>query len=113
MPSCQYDTYHYEVNKRNGGTFANYPHKTYRPLTDNEMSKYLNAVQKIGIDQLVQDNTSWFLEADIDKKNWIEEAVSFLNACKEKNIPAYLERSRSGNGRHVWIFFDKPSPSVR
>ena len=51
--------------------------------------------------------------ADFDKQNWKEEAVSFLNACKEKDIPAYLERSRSGNGGHVWIFFDKPYPSVR
>lgn len=51
--------------------------------------------------------------ADFDKQNWKEETVSFLNACKEKNIPAYLERSCSGNGGHVWIFFEKPYPSVR
>ena len=113
MPSCQYDPYHYQVHKRNGGTFANYPHKTYLPLIDNEIQKNLNGVQQIGIYPLFKDNTSWFLVADFDKQNWKEEAVSFLNACKEKDIPAYLERSRSGNGGHVWIFFDKPYPSVR
>ena len=64
-------------------------------------------------ERLFKDNTSCFLVADFDKQNWKEEAVSFLNACKEKDIPAYLERSRSGNGGHVWIFFDKPYPSVR
>src|SRR5690606_17927660 len=59
------------------------------------------------------DNTTWFLAADFDKQNWKEEAVAFLNACKEKNIPVYLERSRSGNGGHVWIFFNKPYQAIR
>src|SRR5690606_27850643 len=113
MPAYQFDPYHYRIHKMSGGTFANYPHKTYLPLTDNEIQKHLNGAQQIGIYPLLQDNTSWFLVADFDKQNWQEEAVNFLNACKEKNIPAYLERSRSGNGGHVWIFFDKPYPAVR
>lgn len=113
MPAYQYDPYHYRVHKMNGGTFTNYPHKTYLPLTDNEIQKHLNGVQQIGAYPLLQDNTSWLLVADFDKQNWKEEAVTFLNACKKNNIPAYLERSRSGNGGHVWIFFDKPYPAIR
>ena len=105
MPTYHYDLYHYRTHKMNGGTFANYPHKTYLPLTDNEIHKHLNGVQQIGVYPLQQDNTSWFLVADFDKQNWKDEAVKFLNSCKDKNIPAYLERSRSGNGGHVWIFF--------
>jgi superfamily II DNA or RNA helicase len=113
MPAYQYDPYHYRAHKMNGGTFANYPHKTYLTLTNNEIQKHLNGVQQIGAYPLMQDNTSWFLVADFDKQNWKEEAVTFLNACKKNNIPAYLERSRSGNGGHVWIFFDKPYPAIR
>jgi len=113
MPAFQYDLYHYRVHKMNGGTFANYPHKTYLPLTDAEIQKHLGGIQQIGVYPLLQDNTSWFLVADFDKKNWEEEAVNFLNACKEKNIPAYLERSRSGNGGHVWVFFNKPYSAIR
>ncbi|RRQ46307.1 DEAD/DEAH box helicase [Chryseobacterium sp. SC28] len=113
MPAYQYDPYHYRVHKMNGGTFTNYPHKTYLPLTENEIQKHLNGVQQIGAYPLLQDNTSWFLVADFDKQNWKEEAVYFLNACREKHIPAYLERSRSGNGGHVWIFFEKPYPAIR
>lgn len=113
MPAYQYDPYHYRAHKMNGGTFANYPHKTYLPLTNNEIQKHLNGVQQIGAYPLMQDNTSWFLVADFDKQNWKKEAVTFLNACKKNNIPAYLERSRSGNGGHVWIFFDKPYPAIR
>lgn len=113
MPAYQYDIYHYRVHKLNGGTFQNYPHKTYLPFSEYEINKHLNGIQQIGIYPLLQDNTSHFLVADFDKHNWKEEAVSFLNTCKEKGIPAYLERSRSGNGGHVWIFFDKPYPAIK
>lgn len=113
MPAYQYDIYHYRVHKLNGGTFQNYPHKTYLPFSEYEINKHLNGIQQIGIYPLLQDNTSHFLVADFDKQNWKEEAVSFLNTCKEKGIPAYLERSSSGNGGHVWIFFDKPYPAIK
>ncbi|MCD9577508.1 DEAD/DEAH box helicase [Flavobacterium soyae] len=113
MPAYQYDLYHYRAYKMNGGTFQNYPHKTYLPITETEIQKHLNGIQQIGIYPLLLDNTSWFLVADFDMQNWKDEAAVFLNACKNKSIPAYLERSRSGNGGHVWIFFDKPYPAIQ
>jgi superfamily II DNA or RNA helicase len=51
--------------------------------------------------------------ADFDKENWQKEATAFLNTCSKSNIPAYLERSRSGNGGHVWIFFEQSYPAIR
>lgn len=113
MPAYFYDPYLYRIHKMNGGTFANYPHKTYLPLTENEIEKHLNGVQQIGVYPLLQDNTSYFLVADFDKENWQKEVITFLNSCKENLIPAYLERSRSGNGGHVWIFFEQPYPAIR
>lgn len=113
MPSYTYDPFHFRIHKQNGGTFQNYSHKTYLPLTDNELQKHLEGQQQIGIYPLQKDNASWFLVADFDKENWQKEAVSFLNSCEKLNIPAYLERSRSGNGGHVWIFFEKPFPAIK
>lgn len=113
MPSYFYDPYMYRAHKMKGGTFQNYKDKSYLPLNDNEIVKHLNGIQQIGIYPLLTDNTSWFLVADFDKDNWIAEAKTFLSACEQINIPAYLERSRSGNGGHVWIFFEQPYPAIR
>jgi hypothetical protein len=52
----------------------------------------------IGIYPLLQDETCWFLAVDFDKKAWQRDATAFLAVCCELNVPAALERSRSGNG---------------
>lgn len=113
MPAYFFDPFRYRAHKIKGGTFQNFTDKTYLRLTDDEIAKHLKGEQLIGIYPLLPDNTSWFLAADFDKDNWIDDAKKFLKACKEKNIPAYLERSRSGKGGHVWIFFERPYPAIR
>jgi len=59
------------------------------------------------------DETCWFLAADFDKQSWQRDALAFVATCREKGVPAALERSRSGNGGHVWIFFSEPAPGVQ
>jgi superfamily II DNA or RNA helicase len=113
MPAYFYDPYRLRAHKMSGGTFQNFIDKSYLKLTDEQIQKHLDGFHHIGIYPLIQDNTTCFLAADFDKDNWQKEAVTFLNACKEKEIPAFLERSRSGNGGHVWIFFDKPYPAIK
>ena len=65
----------------------------------------------MGIYPLRPDETCSFLAADFDKAEWQHDAAAFLDTCDELEIPAYLERSRSGNGGHVWIFFEEPLPA--
>lgn len=113
MPAYFYDPYRLRAHKMSGGTFQNFIDKSYLKLSDEQIQKHLDGFHHIGIYPLIQDNTTCFLAADFDKDNWQKEAVTFLNACKEKEIPAFLERSRSGNGGHVWIFFDKPYPAIK
>ena len=92
MPAYQYDPYMYRLHKMKGGTFKNYEDKTYLPLTDQQLIKHLNGERLIGIYPLLKDNTSWFIAADFDKEKWNEECSRFVNTCKKKGIPAYLER---------------------
>lgn len=113
IPAYFYDPYMYRVHKIKGGTFQNYKDKTYLKLTDKEIAKHLNGEQLIGIYPLLLDNSSWFLVADFDKENWIAEAKSFIKSCEAKGLLAYLERSRSGNGGHIWLFFEQPYPAIR
>ena len=67
----------------------------------------------VGIYPLLQNETCYFLAVDFDKEAWREDAKAFIETCKLEGIPAVLERSRSGNGAHVWIFFAKQVPSVK
>jgi len=62
----------------------------------------------IGVYPLLMDETCWFLAVDFDKASWQEDASAFLETCKSMNVLATLERSRSGNGGHVWFFFAAP-----
>ena len=64
-----------------------------------------------GVYPLLMDETCWFLATDFDKQSWQRDALAFLATCRKKGVPAALERSRSGNGGHVWIFFSEPVPA--
>jgi len=66
----------------------------------------------MGVYPLLVDESCWFLAADFDKSTWTEDAKAFLETCASYQVPAVLERSRSGNGGHVWIFFETSVPAV-
>ncbi len=66
----------------------------------------------VGVYPLLFDDTCGFLAVDFDGKNWSSDTLAFLQACRELDVPAALERSRSGNGGHVWLFFSEPAPAA-
>jgi len=78
------------------------------PVTDDVIQNHLSGKHTIGGYPLLPDETCWFLTVDFDKAMWKEDAIAFLRTCDELSVPAALERSRSGNGGHVWIFFNSP-----
>lgn len=113
IPAYLYDPYQYRIHKMKGGTFQTYTDKEYLPITEKEIEKHLNGEQHIGVYPLLKDNTSWFIVADFDKVDWVNDCKKFINACNDQGVSAYLERSRSGKGGHVWIFFEQPYPAIK
>ena len=96
-------------------------HREFVPITDNVIRNHLLGMNPqdrsgrdftIGVYTMLPDETCWFLAADFDKNSWQEDAGAFLETCKLFDIPAVLERSRSGNGGHSWIFFSEPVPAA-
>lgn len=84
------------------------PKRTLIPLTDDAIFDHLAGRHVAGVYPLQHDETCWFLAADFDKAAWQDDAAAFLAACDEWSVPAALERSRSGKGAHVWMFFAEP-----
>ncbi|MDB5737920.1 MAG: hypothetical protein JWO65_1588, partial [Sphingomonas bacterium] len=96
------------------------PHQAFIPVSDGVIDKHLRGGHGprradsdfvAGVYPLLADETCWFLAADFDKQDWAGDALAMIDTCHAKGVPAALERSRSGNGGHVWIFFSAPIPA--
>ncbi len=96
--------------------------RKFLPVTDQVMRNHLQGFDPqdrpgrnftIGVYPMLPDETCWFLAADFDKASWQDDARAFLETCSMFNVPAALERSRSGNGGHVWMFFTEPVPAAQ
>jgi superfamily II DNA or RNA helicase len=110
----------------------------YLPLTDEVIRRHLAGQHTVGVYPLLPEETCWILACDFDNKGspsssrsshlantiaiqhsastpapvWVMDAVAYVATCERYGIPAYLERSRSGTGGHVWIFFAAPVPAA-
>ena len=86
--------------------------RRFLPLTDAVIEDHLLGKETIGVYALLPDETCWFLAADFDKTAWEYDSLAFLETCRQLNVPAALERSRSGKGGHIWIFFERALPAI-
>ena len=93
---------------------AGCPHQQYLPITDTAIRWHLlgrddhGADFVMGVYPLLRDETCCFLAIDFDKRSWQDDAQAVVATCGRIGVPAALERSRSGTGGHVWIFFESP-----
>jgi hypothetical protein len=82
--------------------------RTYLPLSNEAIVRHLHGRDAIGVYPLLANDSCWFLACDFDGSTWRLDALGLLEACAERGVPAALERSRSGEGGHVWVFFSAP-----
>ena len=87
------------------------PNQAFLPVTDEVIAGHLRGRHTIGVYPMLADGTCWFFAADFDKETWLQDVSTFLDVCRSRQVPAAIERSRSGNGGHVWIFFAEPVPA--
>lgn len=97
------------------------PNQNYTKLTIPIILSHLKGEKEdcsdvIGLYPLFPDGTCWFLVFDFDNhgdeeiepsKDWMQEVDAMRDICKQNGIDALVERSRSGRGAHVWIFFSE------
>nr|WP_082731890.1 DEAD/DEAH box helicase [Sporosarcina sp. HYO08] len=77
------------------------------PLEDQALFDHLSGRKTIGIYPLINGNLCSFLAVDFDKGKWQKDVLAFAATCERLKVPCSIERSRSGDGAHVWIFFTK------
>jgi len=88
------------------------PNRELSPLADDVIKKHLDGVSSIGIYPLLSDETCYFLAIDFDGDEWVDNIRAFREICAYQNVPLVVERSKSGNGAHAWIFFEERIPAA-
>ncbi len=92
---------------------ASCQHRRFLPVTNDVIRWHLSGEDEhrqpfvAGVYPLLLDESCNFLAADFDKAKWQDDAAAFLQTCRRLDLDAALERSRSGRGGHVWIFFEQ------
>ena len=93
------------------------PNRRFSPLDDAAVRMHLCGSDAKGRDfaigcyPLLQDDTVRFAAIDLDRASWRSDSASICDVLKEFGLPIARERSRSGNGAHLWFFFDEPHPA--
>ena len=82
------------------------PNQAFPPVSEEAIYEHLSGRRTLGVYPLLLDDTTWVIAADFDGSTWRDDAMAYAASCDELKIPAYIEISRSGNGAHVWTFFD-------
>lgn len=92
---------------------ARCPHRKFSSVDAAVIEAHLRGAHNqgkdvVGVYPLLPDESCHFLAIDFDDTGWQKDITVFRTTCVNNGIPFAVERSRSGEGAHVWIFFEEP-----
>lgn len=87
------------------------PNQRWKVMTDPVLYDHLTGKHMIGIYPMLPNDHCFFLAMDFDKNSWQKDVAAFYNSCKKLGLFPLVERSQSGNGAHIWLFFDEAIPA--
>jgi hypothetical protein len=83
-------------------------HQRFPQLDEHAVESHLRGEQTLGVYAIGADDTCRFLAADFDGDGWRDDVLAYREAAETVGITVAIERSRSGNGAHGWVFFAEP-----
>jgi superfamily II DNA or RNA helicase len=97
---------------------SNCPNQAFIGVGDEVIERHLRGVGSdgipfvMGVYPMLPDDSCWFLAGDFDEEDWSRDVAAFAETCRLYDVPIAIERSRSGNGAHAWIFFAEALPAA-
>jgi superfamily II DNA or RNA helicase len=88
------------------------PDQAFIPVTDEVVTEHLRGRLVMGVYPMLRDETCRFLAADFDGDGWRDDVAAYVETSRRFGLDPAVERSRSGDGAHVWFFFAEPVAAV-
>ena len=106
VPACA-NEWRYGVCDKKTYRCAVCPNRSFMKITDKTIYAHLKGDDEffrdvVGTYALFPDETTKFLAIDFDEESWQQDVTAVVSVCNEHDIPASVERSRSGNGAHCF-----------
>ena len=94
------------------------PNRRFLAMTDEVIEAHLLGKDEtcgdvLGAYPLEEGDTTRFLALDLDEGDWREDVKALRETCREIGVVPAVERSRSGDGAHVWFFFAGSVPAEK
>ena len=118
------------IQKKDGVRCKDCELRAYKPVTLPLIKMHMNGADPNGNDvvaiyPMLENNLCQLLVFDFDNHakgseqddhaniddSWKEEINALRRVCMNLNVDAVVERSRSGRGAHLWIFFKEMVPA--
>jgi len=93
-------------NGKNKKEIDSYYPYTLETVNDHIRTEKYDFKMGAGIYPMLEDDTTYFVVLDFDGEGAEEEATAFIKVCRKNDIDVLMERSQSGQGIHLWIFFE-------